>query len=214
MSILNKLKELAEKIFDEFYLSRGQVYAVGTIVALLVLGSGVLYSRSKPVVEVKEITEISESGSEDIQEEANEEAKKIYVHVCGAVKSADVYLCEEGDRVKDAIAKAGGARDEANLEALNLAAKLIDGQKVYVPKVGENITADVFGASLTGALINLNSATCKQLEELPGIGEVIAQRIVDYRTEHGGFKIVDELLEVEGIGSKKFEDIKDKVVVN
>lgn len=208
---MEKIKEFIEKIIDELYLSKEQVYAVGALVVLLILGSGILHYRSKPAVQIKEITEVKKS--ESLEEEA-EEPKEIYVHVCGAVQYADVYLFKEGDRVKNAIAKAGGITEEANLDALNLAAKLIDGQKVYVPKVGENIPAEILGSSSTGIPVNLNSATCRQLEELPGIGEVIAQRIVDYRTEHGAFKSIDGLLEVEGIGPKKFESIKDKVVVN
>ncbi len=208
---MEKIKEFIEKIFDEFYLPKGQVYAVGALVVLLILGSGILYYRSKPTVQIKEIKEIE--STEGLEEEA-EEPKEIYVHVCGAVQYADVYVFNEGDRVKDAIAKAGGITEEANLDALNLAAKLIDGQKVYVPKVGENIPAEILESSSVGIPVNLNSATCKQLEELPGIGEVIAQRIVDYRTEHGAFESIDGLLEVEGIGSKKFESIKDKVVAN
>jgi len=208
---LEKIKELIEKVFDEFYLPKGQVYAVGTLVVLLILGSGILYYRSKPTVQIKEVKEIE--STEGLEEEA-EEPKEIYVHVCGAVQYADVYVFNEGDRVKDAIAKAGGITEEANLDALNLAAKLIDGQKVYVPKVGENIPAEILESSSVGIPVNLNSATCKQLEELPGIGEVIAQRIVDYRTEHGAFKSIDGLLEVEGIGPKKFESIKDKVIAN
>jgi len=207
--ILNKLKDLAEKIFDEFYLNRGQVYAIGGIVVILVLGSWILYLRNKPVTEIKKITEVEESSDAEA-----EKTKQIYVHVCGAVKNADVYEFKEGDRTKDAVAKAGGTTDEANLDALNLAAKLIDGQKIYVPKVGEDISSEVIGTSSTGDLVNLNGATCEQLEELPGIGEVIAQRIVDYRQEHGSFKSADELMKVEGIGPKKFESIKDKVVVN
>ncbi|MDO8885858.1 helix-hairpin-helix domain-containing protein [Candidatus Oleimmundimicrobium sp.] len=209
---MEKIKEFIEKIFDEFYLSKGQVYAVGALVAFLILGSGTLYLRSKPVVQVKEVKEVEDL--KGIEEERVEEVRKIYVYICGAVQNADVYLFEEGDRVKDAIAKAGGAVEDANLEALNLAAKLIDGQKIYVPKVGEDLPPEIFEASAVLGPVNINAATAKQLEELPGIGEVIAQRIVDYRIEHGGFKTIDELLEVEGIGAKKFESIKDRVVAN
>lgn len=142
--------------------------------------------------------------------------KKLIVHVAGAVKRPNVYELSQGSRIIDAIKLAGGATEEADLDALNLAAKLTDGQKVYVSKKGEAPQGSLV-ASTDGslqALISLNTATLEQLDTLPGIGPTIAQRILDWRTAHGSFSSVNQLQDVEGIGPKKFGNIKDKVTVN
>jgi competence protein ComEA len=101
------------------------------------------------------------------------------------------------------------------LQALNLAAPLADGTQVLVPREGQEGVAPppVSGGAVAGGLVNVNTATATELEELPGIGEVIAQAIVDYRTENGPFASVDQLLDVSGIGDATLEDIRDLVSV-
>jgi competence protein ComEA len=117
--------------------------------------------------------------------------------------------------VIDAIDAAGGARSGALLEALNLAAPLTDGTQILVPRAGQEgvAPAPVTGGAVAGGLVNVNSAIATELEELPGIGEVIAQRIIDYRTENGPFATVDELLDVSGIGDAILESIRELVTV-
>ncbi len=148
------------------------------------------------------------------------DVKLIYIHVGGAVRNAGLYRLPIGGRVDDAVRAAGGATDQADLDALNLAAKVKDGDKVLVPKRGATTTgggpsAPAGPAAPGGAagLVNLNSATIDDLETLPGIGPALAQRIMAFRTEHGGFRRVEDLLEVPGIGPKKFEELKDHVTV-
>jgi competence protein ComEA len=123
--------------------------------------------------------------------------------------------------VYDAVRAAGGATDQADLDSLNLASKVKDGDKILVP-VRVEPGADPppgggapvpGGGAASGGLINLNSATVEQLDSLPGVGPSTAQKIIDYRTEHGGFRSVDELMEVPGIGPAKFAELKDKVTV-
>jgi len=127
-----------------------------------------------------------------------------------------VYRLREGARVDDAVQRAGGPTRRAELTAVNLAAKVDDGRQVVVP---EKATHGAVGAPAGGAVVqavpgqplDLNTATIEQLDTLPGVGEVTAQKIVDYREEHGGFGSVDELGEVPGIGDKRLADLREQV---
>ncbi len=136
-----------------------------------------------------------------------------------------------GSRVDDALAAAGGTKGDADLAAINLARPLVDGEQVYVPEPGEAGGGAAVpggeaaaagaappggaaaGGSAAGGKVDLNSADVTTLETLPGVGPVLAQRIVDWRTEHGGFSSVDELGEVSGIGEKTFADLAPEVTV-
>ena len=121
----------------------------------------------------------------------------------------------QGDRVIDAIQAAGGAKPGADLRSLNLAALLQDAQQVLVVSSGAGGPAPGGEGAPPGAggKINLNTATLDQLESLPGIGEVLGQRILDYRQQHGAFRSVDDLLNVSGIGPSHLADMKDLVTV-
>lgn len=153
------------------------------------------------------------------------------IHVVGAVGSPGVVTVPAGSRVADAVRAAGGLKG-ADPAGINLARALSDGEQVYVPKPGESPRApSPVGASPTGgsqgasaagglaatsgagALVNLNTADVSALDTLPGVGPVLAQRIVDWRTEHGKFTSVDELGEVSGIGDKALERLRSKVTV-
>jgi competence protein ComEA len=153
---------------------------------------------------------------------------EVVVHVSGAVKRAGVYRLAPDSRVADAIEQAGGAIQNADLDALNLAEPLQDGQKIHVPRKGEvsapalasvapsrkpRSAPQAAAAATTQFPINLNTATAEQLEAIPGIGPVLAQRIIEYRQTHGRFQSVDELLEVRGIGPKRLENMRPYVVV-
>lgn len=150
---------------------------------------------------------------------SGKQQRMIFVHVGGAVRQPGLYRLAEGARVDDAIQAAGGVLEDADLDALNLAAKVKDGDKVLVPAQGEGEGTSAgggaphAGGSQQGKLINLNSATVADLETLPGIGPSLAQRIIDYREKNGGFRRVEDLLEVAGIGPKKFEELRDAVTV-
>lgn len=138
----------------------------------------------------------------------------IVVHVAGAVRHPGIYRVRDGTRVADAIRKAGGRTQEANLDALNLAAKLADGRQVLVPArapVAVGAAAAAPAVAGAGLPVNLNSATVEDLDALDGIGPTTAQKIVDYREEHGGFTSVDELDQVDGIGPTRLEALRDQV---
>ncbi len=146
----------------------------------------------------------------------------VVVHVVGAVGHPGLVTLPAGSRVADAITAAGGATSEADLGAINVARLLVDGEQVRVPRPGEVITGvgGAPGGASTGAsgragagLISLNSADVATLDTLPGVGPMLAQRIVDWRTAHGRFTSVDELGEVTGIGEKLLAQITPLVTV-
>ena len=137
------------------------------------------------------------------------------VHVVGAVRRPGVYRLPAWARLAAALRRAGGATARADLQGVNLAAKVSDGQQVIVPArvAGASGAAPAPGSGQAppGQPVSLNSATVDQLDELDGVGPVMAQKILDYRKEHGGFGSVDDLKQVSGIGPKRFEALKEKV---
>jgi len=139
-------------------------------------------------------------------------ARKVVVHVVGQVYKPGLYSLPDGSRVDDAIRRAGGPKPKAALALVNLAAPIADGQQVVVPSNREAAQA-LAGGPVTGAggRVHLNSATLDQLDELPGIGPVTAQKILDYRSEHGAFGSVDELDAVPGIGPATLDELRDLV---
>ena len=140
-------------------------------------------------------------------------ARKVVVHVVGQVYKPGLYSLPEGSRVDDAIKRAGGPKPKAALALVNLAAPVADGQQVVVPSNREAAQALAGGAVAGGAgnRVHLNSATLDQLDELPGIGPVTAQKILDYRSEHGAFGSVEELDAVPGIGPATLDELRDLV---
>lgn len=134
----------------------------------------------------------------------------LVVHVAGMVVSPGVYELTRGSRIKDALAAAGGPIEGADVNNLNLAELLTDGQKIVVTKPGEAPPSEA--TQTPSGKINLNTAAKAQLEELPGVGPVLAQRIVDYRQKKK-FTSIRQLLEVDGFGPKKYESLKDLITV-
>ena len=140
-------------------------------------------------------------------------ARKVLVHVVGAVRAPGLYELPEESRVDDAIREAGGAKPKAALELINLAAPVADGQQVIVPTRGGLAAVPAAGSpsSTPGGKVHLNIATLEDLDALPGIGPVTAQKILDYRTAHGAFQSVDELDAVPGIGAARLAQLKPLV---
>ncbi len=136
------------------------------------------------------------------------------VYVTGAVRAPDVYRLPPGSIVKDAIAAAGGAADDADLERINLALELRDQQQLYVPRKGEAAppVPPPSAPSTAGAdMVNINTASVEELDALPGIGPAIAQRIVDYRAENGPFATIEDIMKVNGIGPATFARLKGRI---
>ena len=143
----------------------------------------------------------------------------IRVYVSGAVQSPAVYELPHGSIIQDAVDAAGGPATDADLDAINLALELQDQQHVHLPRAGEANPPPVIsgGASrsgkTTGHLIHINTATAAELETLPGVGEVTAQRIIDYRESNGPFETIEDIQNVSGIGPKTFEGFRDMITI-
>jgi competence protein ComEA len=144
--------------------------------------------------------------------------KKLVIDVVGAVRRPGLYRLGEGARVADAVARAGGPTAKADLESINLAAPIADGQQVLVPRTARSGTAAQGGVPPSGtpatptAPVSLSTATLEQLDALPGVGPVTAQKILDYRLEHGAVRSVDELDAIPGIGPARLDQLRDLVV--
>jgi competence protein ComEA len=143
---------------------------------------------------------------------------EVLVHVAGEVRVPGVYRLTEGDRVIDAVERAGGARQRADLDAVNLAAPVVDGAQVFIPARGEAGSGGASvagpspsGAAVAGGPVDINRADAAALDLLPGVGPATAEAIVRHRDENGPFATVDDLLDVAGIGPAKLEALRDLV---
>jgi competence protein ComEA len=217
-------------------LSRGELVGLIVVVVALLAGVGLWYTRSLPrPVEVATTAGsvapapqtsfgASPSGAPAVAVASGSVAPSgsagaaptLIVDVAGAVRKPGVFEFAPGDRVIDAVERAGGALEKADLTLLNLAAPLTDGQQILVPKKG---AAPPAGAPITGVpggpttLVNINTADEPTLETLNGVGPVLAAAIIQYRTEHGPFASIDQLDEVSGIGPATLEDLRSQVTV-
>jgi len=149
--------------------------------------------------------------------------KTIIAHICGGVKTPGVYTLPENSRVKDFIEAAGGSSEDGIIDAINLARIVRDGEKIVIPQTGKTVTGNENinsegglqnSSEETKGKVDINEATLADLDSIPGIGPVIAQRIIDHRNSSGNFKRVEDIKEVKGIGEKTFEKIKDYIEVN
>jgi len=191
-------------------LSRTQAVVYGAIaVALLLVGARAIRAeggaeRSFPTGRVEE-SRSSRSFS------LSGQAGDVVVHVAGAVERPGVYRLPAGSRVDDAVERAGGAAPGAELEVVNLAARLADGQQVVVPERGPAGVAPVVGSGEEEGPISLGTATVEQLDTIDGIGPVTAQDIVEFRDQHGGLASVDQLDQVSGIGPATMESLRARL---
>lgn len=165
----------------------------------------------------KETAVIFDSKEQDVLEESvisetEYEAPSIFVYVCGQVQCPGVYELPDGARITDAIEAAGGMTEAAAREYLNQAAILTDGQKIYVPTVDEASQKEQ--SSKADGKVNINTADAGELMSLSGVGEAKAEAIIRYREEKGGFRSVEEIMNIEGIKEGVFQKIKDKISVD
>ena len=188
-------------------ISRGRALAYATVVlALLALGGRFLVSSGRSTAPV------APAGSLGLAAEPAR-PRIVVVDVVGEVRRPGVYELEEGSRVLDAVRKAGGPKAKAALELVNLAAPVADGEQIVVPaKVPPGAASAQAGPGGGGQApstpVHLSTATLEQLDSLPGIGPVTAQKILDYRQEHGAFQSLDELDAIPGIGPARLEELK------
>lgn len=196
----------------EFLLQRRRLLlaAVGSLVLILLLGRFVLGAGTTTPAAPLPPPPAAGTGVTGLP------SSRVVVDVVGAVRRPGLYRLAQGSRIADAVARAGGATRRADLAQVNLAAPLADGEQVVVPRRGGVPgAASSGGAAAPGAPaapVQLSTATVEQLDTLPGVGPVTAQKILDYREKHGAFSSVDALDAVPGIGPKRLEQLRDLVV--
>ncbi len=161
----------------------------------------------------------SKNSNEIPIEKEEEENKEIIIHISGAVKNPGILKMDSSKRIVDAVELAGGATNDADLDRVNLAAKLHDEEKVYIPKFGEEnsnnlvpTTSSVNSNHNGTEKININSADSSELQKIPGIGEKTAQKIIDYRSNNP-FSSIEDIKNIDGIGDKKFESMKEYISI-
>ena len=196
-----------------FIILAGTVYSVSTMIK-----GGKADDRIELVVTDSVISTSDGAGSHfDSSDDSTKDDSNtdIYVHICGAVINPGVYQVPAGTRVYQALELAGGSSDDAYLSGINLADKLADGQKVYIPSEGEHaegiLSTDSGGVQ--SVMININTASEAELMTLPGIGQSRAKDIINYRVKNGLFESIDDIMKVSGIKEAAFEKIKDLIKV-
>ena len=186
-------------------ISRRQaLLGAAVLVLVLVLGGRLLLGARAPSEQAAPLL---------AQPVAVAPAPRLVVDVVGFVRRPGLYRLAQGARIADAVARAGGTTVKADLNQVNLAAPLADGEQVVVPArmaPGSVATASP-GAAAAAGPVHLSTATAEQLDALPGVGPVTAQKIIDYRTKHGSFRSVDELDAIPGIGPAKLDQLRDLV---
>lgn len=188
----------------------------GTVfIVLFIVAAGIIFCRDgkQSSDEANDFQALADdTADESITDVESTEDTKIYVYVCGQVKSPGVYALPTGSRIFEAVEAAGGAGEKAGLERLNMASVLSDGQKVYVPAEGEEWSetdSNVDGQDrVSDVRVNINTASVQELLALPGIGEVRAKAIVAYRTANGPFDSIEALKQVTGIGDSVYEQVQ------
>lgn len=209
-------------------LENKQKIIIGIILFIMI--GVIIYYCYTNLQETREEILISEEESqaeqqieETEQEETKKETEEIIIHIAGAVQKEGILKMEEGSRVADAIEKAGGLKENASTKNVNLAYMIEDGQKIYIPTIEEDqedeiavITSGEFGENETkekSKIVNINTATIDELQEIPGIGESTAQKIITYRKENGKFTKIEDLKNVSGIGEAKFNQMKEYISI-
>jgi len=206
----------------EMLNQKQKVIAMAAIAIIIIIVGYYYINSTKEIYDYAEIdsnNEVQENNDEEIEEE------KMIVHITGGVKKQGIVEVKENARINDAIEAAGGITGDADLSNVNLAYKIEDGQKLYIPKIEDknqtNIVSEEAGANVLTAneeaikstYIDINKASAEQLEKIPGIGSQTAQKIIEYRTQNGKFKNIEDIKNVSGIGDAKFETIKNFIRV-
>ena len=216
------------KKLDKDYILIGIIIIVVTVFMILNIGKVTEFNKEeKENTTINASIEESKNNIEEKEIKENEEEQKevgtgIFVHIDGWIQNPGVYEIKENDRVNAIIEKAGGLKEGASIKSINLAARLSDGDKIYIPNREEEKqieTAEVKGNNIgtvkitKNNKININKASITELKQITGIGESTANKIIDYRENVGKFKKIEDIKEVKGIGDSKYKSIKDKITI-
>ncbi len=220
----------------DFNLKDNKIIVVVCIIIIIIFFCVFFYTRSNLESEYNEVNNYDILQNETNIEE-NEDDTKIFVHVTGAVKNEGIVEIKEEGRIADAVEAANGFTEEADISQINLAYKLEDGQKIYIPSIkdekikeeekvlekeyvtdeaGDDIIIEDDISSVKSkkdGKININTAMESELEEIPGVGESTAKKIIEYRKNNGKFKEIKDIKNVSGIGDSKFENMREKICV-
>lgn len=208
------------------YIEKNKKYIIIALLFIfLIIGIIIVKQFDTEEKESLELISIEEETEQDNKSIEEEEDYKIVVHITGEVEKEGIIEIKEGGRISDAIDAAGGLTKEADLERVNLAYELEDGQKIYIPNkndkdIEEYVTEGVEDivlpdeiSNMGDGLININKADLEELQELDGIGEALAENIIAYRENNGKFKNIEDIKNVSGIGDSKYEKIKDSIKI-
>lgn len=188
-----------------------EMILLGVIICLLLFGAGLAVHCYQGKQEI-----ILDTVSKADSEKTVKTEQEVVVHISGAVNQPGVYSLVSGQRVIDVLKLANGARPEADLDQVNLAAVLTDGQKIIIPEKINLQTKTEIQEIITqrsDGLVNINTAEAGELDSLPGIGPALAERIIKYRERNGSFASLEDLMQVPGIGQKKWENLKDRLAL-
>ena len=246
---INILKEKIEKIItkvkkiDKDYVIIGVIVIAVIIFMIINLGKIKEFENkdNDKMTNVESSINTDNDKSEENKEQKDDNSKEqivngggIFVHIDGYINNPGVYEIKENDRIKTLIDKAGGFKEGYSIKNINLAAKLSDGDKIYIPSVseekvsennnnnninssgkGQNVKTDRNNVSVmkNNSKININTANISELKQITGIGESTANKIIDYRENVGKFKKIEDIKEVKGIGDAKYESLKNKITI-
>jgi competence protein comEA helix-hairpin-helix repeat region len=246
---INLLKERFEKIItkikkiDKDYVIIGVIVIAVFIFMIINLGKIKEFENkdNDKIINVESSINTDNDKNEENKEQKDDNSKEqivngggIFVHIDGYINNPGVYEIKENDRIKTLIDKAGGFKEGYSIKNINLAAKLSDGDKIYIPSVseeknsennnnininssgkGQNVKADRNNVSImkNNSKININTANISELKQITGIGESTANKIIDYRENVGKFKKIEDIKEVKGIGDAKYESLKNKITI-
>jgi competence protein ComEA len=212
-----------------YYFSKREKILIGIIGILLVVSIVSLNSANSSTDEnelvITNVNDVNEVNEKIEVEEDLDLPMDIMVHISGQVYQPGIYKLVTGDRVIDAVNLAGGLTKDADIDRINLAKKIVDEEKIYIPKVGENVDSNIVEGNTANMeinggsensnsnKININTCTKEELMSLPGIGDVLSDRIIEYR-KTTKFNTIEDIKNVSGIGEAKFNDIKELIITN
>lgn len=219
-----KYEEIKERVLDFWEENKIQIiiFTVGVILTFSYFNS----KQNENNVELADTSTVISSVSiqtSSFKNEASQNKKEVYIDIKGAVNKPGLYHVKPSQRLGNVLNLAGGLKENADVSKLNLAHTLSDQMMIYIPKQGENYQGDLIIEAKTNIgdentnsdsdLVDLNSASKDELQTLTGIGEKKAELIIQYREDNGGFKTVDDLKNVSGIGDKTFANLSSKITV-